>query len=90
MFPSLIDILISFISSSTDPIILYSELSSLVHIGRGTPQNLDLERFQSFADFNQFPNLPSPVELGFQLISLFRLNILSDKSLTLINHDSMG
>ena len=90
IYPFFIDILISLISSSTDPNILYSEFSSFTQIGKGTPQNLDLERFQSFADLSQFPNLPSPVELGFQLIFLLRLYILSVKSLTLINHDSIG
>ena len=73
-----------------DEIILCSVPSSFDHIGNGTPQNLDLERFQSLADFSQFPNLPSPVDFGFQFISLLRVNILSERLLILINQDSIG
>ena len=68
---------ISFLSSLIDPITKVSLESDVFHIGRGIPQNLDLERFQSFAFKSQFPNLPSPVDFGFQLIVLFKSTNLS-------------
>ena len=68
--------------------ILYSELSSLAHIGSGTPQNLDLERFQSFAFDSQLPNLPVPVDLGFQLIDSLSFLSFSFSWVTLINQES--
>jgi len=48
--------------------IIVSFESLVLQIGRGIPQNLDLDRFQSFAFESQLPNLPSPVDFGFQFI----------------------
>ena len=73
-----------------DPITFVSDPSSDFHMGKGIPQNLDLERFQSFALFSQLPNLPSPVDFGFQLILLFKAINSSLFSVTLINHEFKG
>ena len=88
--PKEIDLVISFFSSSTEPIIIVSFESSVLQIGRGIPQNLDLERFQSFALESQLPNLPSPVDLGFQLIDPLSFVKTSLFSVTLINQESRG
>ena len=77
MIPCFTDNRISLINSSTDPIIFCSVPSSFIQIGIGTPQYLDLDKFQSFACASQFPNLPSPVDFGFQLIDLLKLTIFS-------------
>ena len=53
-----------------EPITWVSLPSAVRQKGNGIPQKRDLERFQSFALDNQFPKRPSPVDLGFQLISL--------------------
>ena len=68
MKPAAIDFWISFISSSTEPMMISSFKSSLRQIGSGIPQYLDRERFQSFTFSSQLANLPSPVDLGFQLM----------------------
>ena len=88
--PASIDFSIALYSSSTEPMITSSLLSSVLHIGNGIPQYLERERFQSLAFFNQFPKRPSPVDFGFQLIVSFRSNILSFISVTLINQESNG
>ena len=58
-------------NSEIDPITLVSCPSSVRHNGRGIPQKRDLDRFQSLALDSQLPKRPSPVDFGFQLISLF-------------------
>ena len=90
MNPKLIDLAISLFNSSTDPIIMVSFESLVLQIGRGIPQNLDLERFQSLAFESQLPNLPSPVDLGFQLIVWFSSFNRLFFSVTLINQESNG
>ena len=80
----------SVFNSSTEPMHIVSSPSSVVHIGIGIPQYLDLERFQSFAFSNQFPNLPVPVEAGFQLIVWFNSTILFLTFVALINQLSSG
>ena len=90
MKPKEIDLEISFFSSSMEPIIIDSLESSDLQIGRGIPQNLDLDKFQSFAFRSQLPNLPSPVDLGFQFIVSFSFFKLSFFSVTLINQESKG
>ena len=65
------DLEISVFNSSTEPITTVSFESSDLQIGKGMPQNLDLERFQSLALESQLPNLPPPVDLGFQLMDSF-------------------
>ena len=90
MCPILIENTISFFNSSTEPTHTTSALSSLLHIGIGIPQNLDLDRFQSLAFSSQFPNLPVPVELGFQLIFLFNSTIFFLKAETFTNQESRG
>ena len=63
---------------------------SVVQIGNGVPQYLDLLKFQSTIFSNQFPNLPDPVDSGCQLISLF-ICINSFLNLVVaINQDSNG
>ena len=84
------DFLISFFSSTIDPITIVSFESDDFQIGRGIPQNLDLDRFQSLALASQFPNLPSPVDFGFQLIVLLSSTSLSFLSVTFINQESKG
>ena len=81
---------ISKISSSIEPIHFFSLPSSEIHIGSGIPQNLDLDRFQSFTFSNHFSNLPSPVDFGFQFISLFKEDIFSLTVDAFINHESTG
>ena len=56
-------------NSSIDPIIRVSSPSSVRQIGSGMPQKRERDRFQSLALASQFPKRPSPVDLGFQLIS---------------------
>ena len=90
MKPFSTDFSISLINSSTEPIHISSFPSSVLQIGRGIPQNLDLERFQSFTFSSHFSNLPSPVDFGFQLILLFNDTILSLKEEALINQESIG
>src|SRR3990172_7337617 len=53
--------------------------------GSGVPQNLNLDNAQSFAPSSHFPNLPSLMCSGSQLISLFSSTILSLTLLTRIN-----
>ena len=84
------DFFISFFNSAIDPIMIVSFESEDFQIGRGIPQNLDLDKFQSFALANQLPNLPSPVDLGFQLIDLLSSTNRSFFSVTFINHESKG
>ena len=67
-----------------------SRPSSVLQIGSGVPQNRDLERFQSLAFLSQLPNLPSPVDLGFQLMVWFSSYILSLFSVTRMNQESSG
>src|SRR5690606_23599249 len=81
---------ISALSSSTDPMIFSSFPSSVLQIGRGMPQYLDLERFQSLALASQLPNRPSPVALGFQLMPRLSSNMRSRTSVTLMNQESRG
>ena len=90
MNPFSIEFSISRIKSFTDPIIFCSLPFSVVHIGSGIPQNLDLDKFQSFAFCSQLPNLPSPVALGFQLI--LELLLIKDSlfSVTFTNHEFSG
>ena len=80
----------STFSSSAEPIVFFSFLSSVTQIGKGTPQYLDRDKFQSTRFSNQLPNLPSPVDFGFQLIVLFSLIILSLSAVVLINQLSNG
>ena len=77
-------------NSAIDPITFISFPSSVIQTGRGTPQNLERERFQSFAFDSQFPNRPSPVDLGFQFIFLFSELILSRTFVIFMNQDSKG
>ena len=88
--PAATDCCISYFNSSIEPIQITSLPSSVLQIGNGIPQNLDLDKFQSLAFSNQFPNLPSPVDFGFQLILLFKSYIVSLNSETLINQESNG
>src|SRR5215217_8680462 len=90
MKPAAIAFSMALYSSSTEPIITSSFLSSVLQIGSGIPQYLERDRFQSLAFFSQFPKRPSPVDLGFQLMVSFRSNILSLMSVTLMNHESSG
>ena len=90
MCPILIEKAISFFNSPTEPTHKTSAPSSLLHIGIGIPQNLDLERFQSFAFSSQFPNLPLPVDAGFQLIFLFNSTMFFLKAETFTNQESRG
>ena len=48
------------------------------------------DKFQSTRFSSQLPNLPVPVEAGFQLMVLFKSNILSRFSVTFINQESNG
>ena len=68
--PALTDSSTAALSSAIDPIMHSSEASSVLQMGNGIPQYRDLERFQSFALASQLPKRPSPVDFGFQLISL--------------------
>src|SRR6187200_3314384 len=88
--PAAIDFSISLYNSSTDPITLISEPSSVLQIGNGIPQYLERDKFQSLAFFNQFPKRPSPVAFGFQLIVSFKSNILSLTLVISMNHESNG
>ena len=88
--PQLTDLSISLINSSIDPMQISSFPSSVLQIGSGIPQNLDLERFQSLTFSSHFSNLPSPVDFGFQLIFLFNETILLLYSEAFINHESIG
>ncbi len=90
MNPALTDFSISFFSSSADPIHISSFLSSVTHIGSGVPQNRERERFQSTRFSSHFPNLPVPVDFGFQFIVLFSSIILSRKAVVRMNHASSG
>src|SRR5438477_6971773 len=85
-----LDFSISETNSSTDPMIISSPLVSLLHIGRGTPQNLDLDRFQSLIFSSHFTNLFSPIVLGFHRMDLFNSTILRLLLEVLINHESSG
>ena len=84
------DLIISLLSSLTEPITFVSQLSLVLHIGNGIPQYLLLDKFQSFALDNQLLNLFSPVELGIQFICLFKETNLSLILDTPINHESRG
>ena len=64
--------------------------SSVLQIGKGVPQNLERLRFQSTRFSSQFPNLPVPVDSGFQLMVLFRLIILSLYAVVRMNQESRG
>ena len=90
IIPIFKEISIASHNSFSDPITFVSFPSELLQIGNGIPQNLDRERFQSFALLSQFPNLPSPVAFGFQFISLFRAVMFSLTSLILMNQESRG
>ena len=90
MNPASTAFFISPFNSSIEPIAISSFPSSVRHIGRGIPQYLDLDKFQSFAFANQLPKRPSPVALGFQLTPRFNSNIRSLKSVTFINQESNG
>ena len=90
ILPDSIDFKISCLSCLTEPIMIDSEESFVLHIGKGIPQNLDLDKFQSFAFNSQLPNLPVPVDSGFQLIFLLSFISLSFSFVTLINHESSG
>src|ERR1700712_1751793 len=90
MKPASIEIFISVFSSPIDPIHFSSSLSSVRHTGNGVPQNLLRLRFQSTIFSSQLPNLPVPVEAGFQLMVLLRAIILSLTAVVLINHASRG
>ena len=68
--PAVIAFSHSFFNCSTELTQSSSVPSSVLQIGIGIPQNLDLDKFQSLAFSSQFPNLPEPVLFGFQLISL--------------------
>src|SRR5688572_9446674 len=88
--PAAIDFSISLYNCSTEPIMISSVLSSVRQIGNGMPQYLERDKFQSFAFLSQFPKRPSPVALGFQLISSFKSNRRSLTSLILMNQESKG
>ena len=90
MCPAATEAFMASLSSATEPIMISSLPSAVLQIGNGIPQYLDLERFQSLALANQFPNLPSPVAFGFQLICWFKDTILSFTSVILINQESKG
>src|SRR3989344_2471147 len=63
----------SFNSLMLPTIISFLHLSHL-HIGKGVPQNFFLDKAQSFAPSNQFPNLPSLICSGTQIIFLLFFN----------------
>ncbi len=84
------DFFISFFNSFSEPIHISSEPFSVLQIGNGIPQNLDLDKFQSFTFSNHLPNLPSPVDFGFQFIEVFNSTIESLIFEVLINQESTG
>ncbi len=88
--PAFTDSCIADLSSSTDPMMRSSFPSSVLQIGSGIPQYRERERFQSLALESQFPNLPSPVAFGFQLMLWLSSNMRSLTSVTLINQESNG
>ena len=90
MNPAATDFSISAVSSSIEPMIISSVPVSFLHIGNGIPQKRERDKFQSFAFASQLPNLPSPVDLGFQLIDLFNSCIRSLNSVTFMNQLSNG
>src|SRR5699024_43581 len=81
---------ISSLSSSIEPMHSSWLPSSVRQIGSGVPQYLERERFQSTRFSNQFPNLPVPVDSGFQLIVLFSATSLSFTAVVLMNQLSKG
>ena len=81
---------ISAFNSLTEPMQISSLPSSVLQIGKGIPQYLDLDKFQSFAFANQFPKRPVPVDSGFQLMVLFNPCMRSFTSVTFINQESNG
>ncbi len=90
MNPASTDFLVSSCNSATDPMHLISFLSSDIHIGKGVPQYLERDKFQSTRFSSHLPNRPVPVDAGFQLIVLFSSIILSFMAVVLINHESIG
>src|SRR5258705_4569437 len=90
MFKASSAFLDSDFNSSILPIQTSSSPSSVFHIGKGVPQNLERLKFQSTIFSSQLPNLPSPVDFGFQLMVLFNSTILSLIAVVLINHASNG
>ena len=90
MKPAAIAFSISLYNSATEPIKISSVPSSFLQIGKGTPQYLERDKFQSLAFFNQFPKRPSPVAFGFQLMVSFKSNMRSLISVTLMNQESNG
>ena len=75
---------------STEEIQISSSPSLVLHIGIGIPQKRERERFQSTKFSNQLPNLPSPVDFGFQLMVLFKSIILFLQSVVFTNQLSIG
>src|SRR5438128_2852494 len=57
MKPALTDLSISFSNSSSEPMQHSSVPSSVRQIGRGIPQYLERDKFQSTKFSSQFPNL---------------------------------
>ena len=90
MNPALIDFSISAFSSVAEPMHFSSFLSSVIQIGRGVPQYLERERFQSTRFSSHLPNLPVPVDGGFQLMVLLSSIIRSRKAVVRMNHESSG
>src|SRR6185312_11358052 len=90
IYPASIDAFISNFNSSIEPIHFSSAPSSVRQTGKGVPQNLLRLKFQSTIFSSQLPNLPVPVEAGFQLIVLFSSIILSFTAVVFINHASNG
>ncbi|RYD82447.1 MAG: hypothetical protein EOP53_03700, partial [Sphingobacteriales bacterium] len=80
----------SFSSSATEPIQTVSSPLSVLQIGSGVPQKRERLKFQSTRFSSQLPNLPVPVEAGFQLMVLFSSIMRSLKAVVLMNQASNG
>src|SRR5882672_5211914 len=75
--PALTDLSTSRLSSSSEPMQISSLPDRLLQIGKGVPQKRDLDKFQSTRFSSQLPNLPVPVDSGFQFTVLFNSTIRS-------------
>src|SRR6056297_473416 len=88
--PAFTDFSISCLSSFTEPMHTLSSLSSVLHMGKGVPQYLERDRFQSTRFSSHFPKRPVPVASGFQLIVLLKSMSLSFCAVVFINQESRG
>ena len=78
------------LNESDDTSFTSSSPSSVLQIGIGIPQKRERDKFQSLALDSQFPNLPVPVDFGFQLMVLFSSTMRSLALVTLMNQESSG